>query len=130
MSPKLRMGIPLILLTLPLLAIPASSGSLLDGFSPEERALIEKLGLDLNVCAGCLRESSIGTQTWLSPWVVEGTVAGIDTDPHDFYPTRVRLHVLRYLKGSGGWSITLSFMYGPVYSERYHTILQEISPTV
>ena len=95
------------------------AGSQAEGWSPEELALAKELGLDVTPKLGGFGLRPIGEQTWLSPWVVEGTVQRIDTDPYGFYHTKVSFHVSRYFKGNGAPDITLRFISGPAYSERY-----------
>jgi hypothetical protein len=92
------------------------AGSQTEGWSPEELTLAKQLGLNLNPTGGGFRNRSVGEQTWLSPWVVEGTVLRIDEDLYGPYHTKVRVHVDRYLKGSGPSEVTLNIVEGRLYS--------------
>jgi hypothetical protein len=122
---------PIVLLLLSLL-IPTFplAGSQTEGWSSEELTLAKQLGLDLNVKYTCFGMLPIGEQTWLSPWVAEGTVGRIETDPDDFYHTKVHFHVERWFKGKADSEIILSFMYGPVYSEKHGMLEAHEKPGV
>jgi hypothetical protein len=100
-------------------------GCLAEHCSPDELNLARKLGLNLKLSGGSFRYRSIGEQTWLSPWVVEGTVRQIDEDLYGAYHTKVRVHVERYLKGTGPAEITLSLSSGRTYSEYSKSIVLE-----
>ena len=98
------------------------AGSQYEGWSKEELALAQQLGLDLSYQSGRFRVRPVGEQTWLSPWVIEGKVRRIDNEPDSYYRTKVRVHVERYLKGEGPEEITLGFAYGPGYSSDRKTM--------
>jgi len=85
--------------------------------SPEQAALAKKLGVNPNPLIPQFRYRSVADQTWLSPWVVEGTVERIDEDLYGPYHTKVRVKALRYLKGAGPHEITLNVLDGRFYSE-------------
>lgn len=109
----------IILLLLSLL-IPTTfplAGSQTEGWSQEELTLAKQLDLNLNPTGGGFRNRSVGEQTWLSPWVVEGTVQRIDEDLYGPYHTKVRVHADRYLKGSGPSEVVLNIVDGRLYSE-------------
>jgi hypothetical protein len=133
MAPRCRTSIPLLILTLLILPAavapeperPPGEGCLADHCSPEELALAKKLGLDLKLAGGPVRYRSVGEQTWYSPWVVEGTVQRIDEDLYGPYHTKVKVHVEKYLKGTGPTDITLNIASGRLYSQRSKGILDE-----
>src|SRR5713101_7281448 len=90
------------------------------GSTQEELALAKELGLELEPGGMPFRWRSIGEQTWMSPWVVEGIVRGVDKDLYGVYHTKVGFHVENYLKGTGPADITLSYTQGEAYSEHYN----------
>jgi hypothetical protein len=116
MARNFRSRILLLLLAVLITSTCVLAGSQTEGWSPEELALAKHLGLNLKPSGG-FRYRSVGEQTWLAPWVVEGTVQRIDEDLYGPYHTKVKVHVDRYLKGSGPSEITLNTIDGRLYSE-------------
>src|SRR5262245_1112614 len=109
----------IIFLALFLLVCPCRlfAGSPSSELSPEQAALAKSWGVDPNPFHAQFRYRSVAEQTWLSPWVVEGTVQGIDEDLYGPYHTKVRVQVHRYLKGEGPRVITLNIPDGRFYSD-------------
>jgi hypothetical protein len=93
------------------------------GFSEEEIARASKLGLNLLREVPSSRYFSVGEQTWLCPWVVEGRIERIDEDLYGPYHTKVRVRVVQYLKGQGSTDITINLRSGRLYSEHQQGIV-------
>jgi hypothetical protein len=98
---------------------PLLRGYQCERWTQEELALAKELGLEIEPDGKPFRWRSIGEQTWMTPWVVEGTVQGIDKDLYGVYHTKVKFHVESYLKGSGPADITIGYTSGEAYSEHY-----------
>jgi hypothetical protein len=93
------------------------------GFSEEEIARASKLGLNLLREVPNSRYRSVGEQTWLCPWVVEGSVERIDGDLYGPYHTKVRVRIARYFKGEGPTAITINLHSGRLYSQHQKGIV-------
>ncbi len=113
-----------LLLVAPRPGSVAFAASQNEKLSPEEAALAKRLGVNPNPLIPQFRYRSVADQTWLSPWVVEGTVERIDEDLYGPYHTKVRVQVRRYLKGEGPREITLNILDGRFYSEYYKKIMR------
>ena len=121
-SKKAPITLMSLLLTI-LVGVEANRACPSKKWSADELALAGKLGLDLKPRGESLRYRSVGEQTWLCPWVVDGVVQRIEEDLYGPYHTRVIFSVKRYLKGNGPAEISLLLTSGRLYSQHYKDIV-------